>query len=488
MAAPRIPDVGATPIGAAGIAKRKFALTDLGNAERFVAQFGDRLHYVPAHGRWLVWDGRRWAPDETGQVERLAKQTIRSIHKEAQSTHDDADRRKAAFAWALKSESRGRVTAMIECARSELAPDGEPIQRPPADFDADPWALNVANGVLDLRTSELRQHERTHRCRKLIGIAYDPEAQAPRWMAFLHRVLGGSADMVDYLQRAVGYSLTGRTDEQCLFFLHGHGANGKSTFLETLRHLLGEYAANADFNTLVERRGDGPRNDIARLERTRLVTASELGEGKRLNEELVKSLTGGEVVSARFLFREIFEFKPEFKLWLAANHKPTIRGTDDGIWRRMRLVPFDVQIPDAEKVPEGEMRAALDAELPGILAWAVGGCLLWQQRKLWPPPAVALATAAYRVESDVLGAWIDECAVIDTADPECKAPASVLYQNYKRWAETNGEFVLTQSMFGRRLRERGLPDDKLGTGRNRTIWRLGIRLSDNAVQNSGGIL
>lgn len=474
-------------------ADHRFPLTDMGNAERFVAQFGDRLHYVKSHGLWLVWDGKRWAPDETSQIERLAKKTVRSIHKEAQETQDDADRRKAAFAWAIKSESRSRVLAMIDGARAELAPDREPIQRTAADFDADPWLLNVANGVLDLRTAVLGPHDRALRCRKIVNIAYDPEAECPRWMAFLHRVLGGHEELVTYLQMAVGYSLTGRADEQCLFFLHGHGANGKSTFLETLRALLGEYAAQADFNTLVERRGDGPRNDIARLERTRLVTASELGEGKRLNEELVKSLTGGETVTARFLNREFFEFKPEFKLWLAANHKPTIRGTDDGIWRRVRLIPFEVQIPERERIPERQMRAALDAELSGILAWAVGGALLWQQRGLWPPPQVAQATAAYRAESDVLGAWLEECAIISTdeighvppADVQVKAPASLLYQNYRRWAETNGEFVLTQSMFGRRLAERGLPDAKLGTGNNRAKWRLGIRLSENALQSSG---
>lgn len=461
--------------------QRDFMHTDLGNAERFIAQHGHKLHFVPAFDAWLVWDGVRWAVDETGQVQRLAKETVRAMYRDAAAIKDHTDRRKALAAWAAKSESASRIEAMVKLARNEETSDG-PVRRTPADFDADPWALNVANGIVDLRTGQLRPHDRTARCRKFVPIRLEPDATCPHWLAFLERVLGGNTDLIDYVQRAVGYSLTGIADEQCLFFLYGHGANGKSTFVETLRRLLGAYAANADFGSLMERRGEGPRTDIARLERARVVTAAEGGEGKRLNEELVKALTGGEPVTARFLYAKEFEFRPEFKLWLSANHKPTIRGTDDGIWRRIRLIPFEVQIPGPEQIKERVMRAALDAELPGILAWALDGCLAWQERGLWPPPAVARATASYRAESDVLGAWIEECALIDHDDPACATQATLLYQNYRRWAETNGEYVLSQQMFGRRLAERGHADEKRGTGLSRTKWRLGIRLTENALQ------
>jgi putative DNA primase/helicase len=469
---------------------RDFMHTDLGNAERFVAEHGHRLHYVRALEAWLVWDGRRWAADERGAVQRLAKQTIRGMYREA-ARSTELEHRKRLSGWAAKSESASRIDAMLKLARGEETEAG-PILREMTDFDADPWALNVANGIVDLRTGALRPHDPEARCRKLVEVPLQADARCPRWLAFLDRILGGDAEMIDYVQRAVGYSLTGLGDEQCLFFLYGHGANGKSTFIETLRKLLGGYAAHADFNTLVERRGEGPRTDIARLERTRFVSAIELSEGKRLNEELVKSLTGGEPVTVRFLYGREFEFRPEFKLWLAANHRPVIRGTDHGIWRRIRLVPFEVQIPDAEQIPEREMRAALDAELPGILAWALDGCLAWQRKPLWPPPKVAQATQAYREESDVLGAWIDESCSVDKSEiaekpPEhmyYKAQASLLYQNYRRWAQDNGEYVLSQNAFGRRLAERGHPDRKMGTGSSRVIWRLGIRLKDTALAGS----
>jgi putative DNA primase/helicase len=456
---------------------RRFNLTDLGNAERFVAQHGEELHYLATMGAWLVWDGRRWVKDETGEAERRAKGTVRSMYAAAAKVRNDKDLRTAMVDHARRSESNNRIKAMLVLAQTELRADGGAVARMPGDFDADPWVLNVANGVLDLRTARLRPHDPTLRCRKLAPVAWDPEAPCPTWERFVARVLGERPELIRYVRRAVGYALTGRTDEQCLFFLHGRGANGKSTFLETLRRLAGDYAIQADFSTLAEKKGDGPRNDVARLERARLVTASELGEGKRLNEELVKSLTGSETITARFLHKEFFEFRPEFKLWLAANHKPVIRGTDDGIWRRVRLIPFEVQIPEAERDPA--LQDKLVAELPGILAWAVSGCLEWQRDGLPMPSEVRQATAAYREESDVLGAWVAEACEVA---PGKATPASLLYANYRRWAETGGEYVMSQTAFGRRLQERGLVAEKRGTGADRVIWRVGIALHPSAVQ------
>lgn len=462
---PRQPADDPTPV----VPIREYMRTDIGNAERFVAKHGADVHYVPEIGAWLTWDGRRWTRDESAEVERRAKSTVRDIYVEAARLNDSA-KRAALGEHAAKSESNGRIRAMLERARAELGPDGVPITRPLAAFDADRWLLPLLNGTLELRTGTLRDHRREDRCRQLVPIAFDRDAECPRWLAFLDRILGGDADLLAFVQRAVGYSLTGDTGEQCLFFLHGRGANGKSTFLEVVRRLIGDYARQADFNTIAERRSDGPRNDVARLVGARLVTASELGEGKRLNEELVKSLTGGDAIVARFLHQEHFEFTPQFKLWIAANHKPVIRGTDDGIWRRVRLIPFEVQIPPEERDPN--LLDALLEELPGILLWALVGCLHWQQQGLPMPKVVADATAAYREESDVMGAWLSECCVVGAG---YQAKSSDLYGNYKAWAQTGSEYVMSQTAFGRRLQERGHDVKRAGDG---SKWRVGLRLRE----------
>jgi putative DNA primase/helicase len=275
---------------------------------------------------------------------------------------------------------------------------------------------------------------------KVAPAPYDADAKCPTWLAFLARIMNGNQPLIDFLQRAVGYSLTGTTGERCLLFLYGIGANGKSTFLEVLRALLAEYAQQADFTTFLERKGDsGPRNDIARLFGARVVTSSEVGEGKRLNESLVKTLTGNDTVTARFLHAEFFEFSPQFKLWLAANHRPVIRGTDNAIWTRVRLVPFLVSIPEGER--DLGLKDKLVAELPGILAWAVQGCLLWHEYGLGMPAAVQEATESYRRESDTLGAFLEDCTV---AEADAATKATELYQAYKQWAEEAGEYQLTR--------------------------------------------
>lgn len=374
--------------------RRRFMMTDTGNAERLVARHGDGIRYVPAWDRWIVWNDTRWVEDKKAlRVRALAKDTIRHIYVEARETSGDA--REELAKHAKRSESARGLASMVDVARAESGV-AVSVDR----LNADPWLLNVSNGCIDLRTGRLREHRRDDLLTKLVPIAYDPEARCNRWEAFLDQILSHNRALIQFLQRAVGYSLTGMTSEQCLFFLYGSGSNGKSTFLELLRDVLGEYSTQADFTTFLEKKGDGPRNDIARLYGARAVTSSEVGEGKRLNESLVKTLTGGDVVAARYLYAETFEFAPQFKLWLGANHRPIIRGTDYAIWRRIRLIPFTVQIPDDQQ--DKGLKAALRAELPGVLAWAVAGCLLWQQYGLGAPLEVTHATDQYRRESDTL--------------------------------------------------------------------------------------
>lgn len=457
---------------------RTFLRTDLGNGERLVHDHGRDLHFVPSWGKWLIFDGERWAKDETREIERRAKSTIRRIWDDVKELDDKVEKRELT-AWALQSESNGKLRAMIERAAAEPG-----VAISPDALDSDPWLLNVANGTIDLRTGKLEHHNRKDLCTHRVPVKYDPEARCDRWERFISRAMDGNEAKIRFLQRAVGYSLTADTGERCLFFLHGEGANGKTTFLEVLRALTGDYSAQADFTTFLERKGDGPRNDIARLFGARVVTSSEVGEGKRLNESLVKTLTGNDVVAARFLFAETFEFRPQFKMWLAANHKPVIRGQDPAIWQRVKLVPFTVSIPESERDPN--LYASLMAELPGILAWAVAGCLMWQKEKLNAPEEVTLATEKYRRESDTLGSFIEDCC--DTGPAELYAtPATELYQAFRRWAEEGGEYAWSQTAFGRRLEDRGITAEKRGSGANKLTWRVGVSLTRSPLTNDRGL-
>lgn len=447
---------------------RKFALTDIGNAERLVARHGDDFHYVPEWKSWLVWDGRRWQRDKTHELERRAKDTIRNITSETKTTLMNAEQREKLVNFSKKSESNSSVNNMLSRARAEPG-----IAIATDQLDAHPWLLNLKNGTLDLRTAELKPHDRAHLMTKFVPIEYDQDATCPTWLAFLARVMRDNATLIEYLQMSVGYALTGSTAEQCFFLLHGIGANGKTTFIETIQVLAGDYGTSTDFRTFIESKNDrGPRDDVAELFGARVVTAVEVGEGKRFNESLVKSLTGSDTVRARFLYESAFQFKPQFKLFLAANHKPVIRGTDEGIWRRVRLIPFTVQIPKEEQ--DKELLSKLRDELPGILAWAIDGCQLWLERGgLGLPDEVRAAGDDYRSESDTLGAFIDEYCELGR---EFSEPSKLLYDAYAQWAKEGGEFQLSQTAFGRRLEERGIIAEKRGSMANRKVWRLGIRL------------
>lgn len=417
--------------------------TDLGNAERFEAFAGDRFRYVHPWSSWIWFDGARWQRDVDGESVRWGRDTLRAVGAQA-GTVPDEESRGHLIKHALDSESSARIAAMLSLAQSLL-----PIA--PEALDADLDLFNCANGTLDLRTGALRPHDRRDRLTRLSPVRFDLDATCPRWDAFLLRVLGGNAQLVGFLQRAIGYSLTGHTSEQVLLLLYGIGANGKSTFLETVRALMGDYATQTDFATFIKREVEGARNDLARLVGARLVSAVEIEAGKPLAEALVKQLTGGDTITARFLFKEFFDFRPTFKLWLAANHKPTVTGGDHGIWRRIRLVPFTVTIPDAER--DSKLTAKLAEELPGILAWAVRGCLAWRRDGLGVPDAVRAATESYRDEMDAMAPFLDEaCFAVSSA----RITAKDLYDAYLAWCVANGERARSQKGFSLGLKERGL--------------------------------
>lgn len=439
-------------------------LTDMGNAKRLVAQHGQDVRYCYLWEKWLVWDGICWQQDVSGAVERRAKQTSIAIYQEAITSSDD-DQRKNTAKHAMRSESASRIEAMVKLSRSE---PGISIQ--PDDLDADPWLLNVQNGTLDLRTGTLRPHRRKDLNTKLAPVEYSPAARCPQWEAFLQRIMGGQEELIHFLQRAIGYALTGSIIEQALFILYGTGANGKSTLLEIVRALLGDYAQQADFNTFLMHDRERPRNDLAALKGARFVAASEVERGRRLDEVVVKQLTGGDMIRARFLYQEAFEFRPQFKLFLATNHKPDIRGTDNAIWRRIRLIPFAVTIPEAER--DKSLLDKLRTELSGILRWAIEGCLLWQEHGLDTPDVVSLATAAYRDEMDILGEFLDDCCVIG---PQFEVTSNALYMAYEGWCQHIGEKPLSKIAFGRRLAERGFGGTRRGNPQVRGWSGIGLK-------------
>jgi len=415
------------------------SLTDTGNAIRLKLRYGDKLRWVKEWG-WLAFDGRRWQHDREGLAIRFAKDTARGIYQEAARAGDD-DRSKAIAKFAGISLNRNRIEAMLN-----LAIDLMPAR--PNDFDSDPYILCVNNGLLDLRSGELRPHDPGVTVTKLSPVDYDPEATCPTWLAFLDRVLESDYELIDSIQRAVGYSLTGNISEQKLIFLYGSGANGKSTFLKTILNLMGDYGKQAAPQLLLK--GDRHPTEIADLQGARFVATVEVEEGKQMAEVLVKQMTGGDMVKARFMRGDFFEYEPTHKIWLAANHKPPITGTDNAIWRRIKLIPFEVTIPEAEQ--DKHLIEKLKTELPGILAWAVRGCLAWQQIGIAFPDRVDKATEAYRAEMDLVAQFLEECCVINSL---ASVGASVLYGEYCKWCDQYREKPEKQKAFSMRLKERG---------------------------------
>jgi P4 family phage/plasmid primase-like protien len=454
--------------------RRMFQNTDLGNAERLVYRHGQDIRYSKVFGKWYIWDGKRWNEDRTDQMKQLAKDTVRNIYKEAYE-EEDADKRKLLSEHAKRSESRARIEAMISLAESEV-----PVL--PEEMDRDIWLFNCQNGVIDLKTGDLLPHKREYMMTKISPVTYDPNAKCPTWIQFLEDIMqdeNGNIkhELIDFLQKAIGYSLTGDTSEQVVFFLYGTGRNGKSTFVNTIREIFGDYGKQTNADTFTVKRSDRINNDIAALKGARFVAATESEEGARLAESLMKQVTGGDPIAARFLYQEQFEYVPQYKIFFTTNHKPVIRGGDEGIWRRIRLIPFTVAIP-LEKI-DRNLPQKLRAEMPGILRWAVEGCLKWQQEGLGNPKEVQEATQGYKEEMDTLGNFIKENCVIV---PSAKCVVSELYKKYTEWCEDNGEYVLSRTKFNRKIEERGFKKER-STGGNYYFFGIGLRRDDTYLNS-----
>jgi putative DNA primase/helicase len=453
--------------------KLPFPCTDAGNAEYIADLFGDVLRYDHKQGRWLIWHktGRRWREDNCSEIPEFAIAAARRRRRGAAKLAD-TDRSKAEIKWSFESENRYRVEAALELAKG-LAP----ISDTGEGWDADPLLLGVKNGVVDLRTGKLRDERPEDRITKHSPIPFDPTAKCPRFEQFLIEIFENDEALVDYLQRTLGYCLTGLVHEQSVFCWHGTGANGKSTLILLARYICGNYAVNLSFSALeIQNRNS---NDLVSLAGARLATAVETNEGMRLNEARIKVLTGGDPITARRLYHESFTFDPTHKLVLAFNHKPIIADDSEGMWRRLPLIPFTRVFKPEQR--DKKLLDELKAEAPGILAMLVRGCLRYQKIGLDMPPAVADATAAYREESDPLGQFITDCIV---GDPNGFVTAADLRSRYQAWADANGELALSRQTLAARMRARGFRRARSGHQGTR-IWQ-GIRFSADTPTQADG--
>jgi putative DNA primase/helicase len=444
-----------------------FPLTESGNAERLAAEHGDDMRYCAPWRQWLVWDGRRFKRDDTGEAERRAKETVRNIARDSDATERDS-RRKELLAWATRSESAKARTALLQLARVEKR-----VAVSPEAFDGDPWLFNVENGTVDLRAATRHPHCRSDLITKLAPVAFDPSAACPTWDRFLERIMAGDPEMIEFLQRTAGYALTGDVSAEALFFCVGKGRNGKTTFLATLQELFGDYGRSIRPDLLLAGGTDKAANraspDLMALCGARLAICSETEEGRALSAATVKQITSRDRIVGRALYAQATEFVPSHKLFLQTNHRPQVRSADEGTWRRILYVPFDVTIPEKDRDPH--LLEKLLAERAGILAWAVRGTQAWLAggcgvEGLKPPAKVRQATKAYREEEDMIAPFLSDACVLEVG---AKVGKGELFANYEAWAQRNKEHPVSARTFNARIRDLdGVAEGRTGGLR---FWR-----------------
>lgn len=450
--------------------------TQVAYAERLTHLYGDRIRYVDDYKRWAVYDDSRWNLDTSGDsvwLQGLTKNTLDETYEAArlikENTLEETNQKQDEFRKeVLKKANQNQIGGIISLARSEPG-----IRVTPDDLDADPYLFNVRNGTLNLETGELRPHDPADLITKLAPADYDPDAECPRWLSFLNRIMDGDTELVGYLQRLAGYAMAGTGRDQSLSIFYGSGANGKSTFLETVAAMLGDYWTKTPTQTLMQRNRGGIPNDLAALKGARFVTANEIPAGGKLDVATVKDLTGEDTITARFLYGELFSFRPVFTLVIYGNHKPQIDGDDYGIWRRVHLVPFTVQIPEHER--DSRLREKLiNQEAPGILNWMLAGFQAWNKEGLNPPESILAATEEYREEMDSVSQFIGQCFDF-VANGELRT--SEIMEVYDAWYEAEeGEWRgarKSRTAIGEALTKRGI-----GTRRSGGIFRTGIQLSE----------
>lgn len=439
--------------------------SDVGNAECLIALKGDDLRFCHTRKKWLFWDGSRWCIDETGAAQRAMVDTVRARFLAAVGIPDTSQRGKFT-AWCIGAENAGKVDSALRTATARPA-FATTIDR----WDANPFTAATKGATLDLRAVVHRSVQRDDYITMRLGANYDPETTCPRWLLFLDEIFNANVEVISFIQRAVGYCLTGSTREQKIFLCHGAGANGKSTFIKVIMDLLGDYADNASFETFDANKRNEASNDLAKLRGKRLVTVIETEEGRRLAEARVKSVTGSDMITCRFLYAEYFSYYPTYKIWLAMNHLPQIRGTDNGIWRRILLIPFSQSFIGRE---DKTLEETLHGELDGILQWAMEGLRQWHQRGLDPPQIVQQAVASYRNDSDQVGRWMEERCL---QAPNIFLASGKGYDDYKKWCEGSGEDPMSQNKWSRRLNEKGLEPNPNKV--NRGWFHIGLRVASD---------
>jgi putative DNA primase/helicase len=437
--------------------------TDSTNASRLFTEYGKDIRYNMPWKKWLVWNGRQWEIDQGYLIHDRGLKMIRNIYAELLKTADYRERLDIEK-HAVQSESVRRRKALIEAA--SWIPE---LNVKTDDLDTDPWLFNVRNGTIDLKKGEIREHNPDDLITRIAHVDYDPSADCPHWKKFIMEIMNYNNELIHFIQNVAGWAITGDTSEQAMFILFGTGANGKSTFLNTIMNLLGDYAIATPTETFMRKSGDHITNDIARLRGTRFVTTTEVEEGRRLSEPLIKKITGNDKMTARFLYGEFFDFTPTFKLFMATNHKPVIKGTDHGIWRRIKLIPFITRIEEENQ--DKHLEQKLMREGPGILNWLIEGAMRWYAEGLKTPNVIVNATSEYRSEMDVMGNFIKECC-IQVEGVSIKSRE--LFKSYQGWCDENNEHAVSERFFGLRLKELGLGQKRLVDGR---YWQ-GIGLAN----------
>ncbi len=425
--------------------------TDTGNADRFAVVSGDDFRFCALWKKWIRWDCRRWAIDECEAILERAMKFIRYCRSVAE-TFPNGEEKSQVLSWLGKSESHAKLTAMLSLARAKLSVI-------PDSLDSDPWLFNVQNGTLDLRTGEIRPHDRADMITKISPVEYRPFEECPKWKKFLEEILLGRQEVINYLKRFLGYCLTGLTREQLFVIAWGLGENGKTVIANVLLHIFGDYAGEFPTESLMVRKNEGIPNDLAALRGCRLAMFAESESGQRLAESRLKSLTGGDLVAARYLYGEFFSFTPQCKLILRTNHRPHIRGTDHAIWRRVSLIPFEYKVPADKK--NAQLTEELKAEASGIFNWLIEGCMNWQQEGLKQPVMIEEATEDYRQEEDVLGDFLKQKTATDVSG---RTQSKTLYDAYVGYCQANGLHELSQKAFSMTLEERGMKKIKAKNG------------------------
>ncbi|MDR2865232.1 MAG: DUF5906 domain-containing protein [Spirochaetaceae bacterium] len=419
--------------------------TDMTNADRLIKEYGDKIRYNFAWKKWIVWNEKYWQVDDNdAQVNAFVKEMVRGIYHDALNTSDYKERIEIEK-FAMQSESVRRVHACIE-----LAGKHPEILITSDELDKNPWLLNVKNGTFDFEHDTFREHRKEDYITKIVPVDFDINAACPLWENFIREIMNYDGELIQFLQTAAGYGITGSGKEQVIFILFGSGANGKSTFLNAIMKILGDYATSTATETFMKQQGDRISNDIARLRGTRIVTTSETEQGRRLSEGLIKDITGNDKMTARFLYGEYFNFYPTFKIFMATNHKPNIKGTDNGIWRRIRLIPFTTTI-EADK-QDKDLEQKLVSEQSGILNWLLQGTLRWFKEGLKPPQIITNATNEYRGEMDIIGNFLKECCV---QNENGQIRIRELFKTYQNWCNDNNEHACSERFFGLRLKEIG---------------------------------